>query len=84
MGDTAIRLLVDYGTDITALEPTIFAYADSIASNRKAKLYQSGSIYCWANGKTAKYTVRIFVSTIQFPVIKTIAAGYSHVIGFKK
>src|ERR1700741_3710145 len=35
LGDTAIHMLVDYGTDITAIEPTIFSLADSISPKRK-------------------------------------------------
>src|SRR6476619_3304596 len=34
VGDT-VRLTVDYGTDITALEPTVFADADSILPKGK-------------------------------------------------
>jgi len=37
----------------------------------------------WANGKNATYTVRITVSPVQFPVIKTIAAGFNHVMALK-
>ncbi len=83
MGDSAIHLLVDYGTDITAIEPTIIAYADSIRPSGKQNFSNPVQYTVWANGKSAKYTVRISVSTIQSPVIKTIAAGYSHVFAIK-
>src|SRR5688572_3210817 len=35
MGDTAIHMLVDFGTDITSLEPTVFSTADSISPRGK-------------------------------------------------
>jgi len=83
MGDSAIHLLVDYGTDITAIEPTIIAYADSIRPTGKQNFSNPVQYTVWANGKSVSYTVRISVSTIPFPVIKTIAAGYSHVVAIK-
>ena len=45
VGDTAIRLTVDYGTDISALEPTIFADADSISPTGKQNFFQSCSVH---------------------------------------
>jgi len=83
MGDTAIRLMVDHGTDITALEPTIFSDADSIAPKGKQNFSNPVKYTLWANGKTASYTVRIVVSPVQFPTIKTIAAGFGHIMALK-
>jgi len=83
VGDSAIRLTVDYGTDITALEPTIFAYADSILPKGKQNFSNPIKYTVWASGKSATYTVRITVSPVQFPTIKTIAAGFSHVMALK-
>src|SRR3982751_133286 len=83
IGDTAIHLLVDYGTDITALEPTVFSDADSIAPKGKQNFSNPVKYTLWANGKSASYTVRIVVSAVQFPTIKTIASGYSHVLVLK-
>ena len=83
VGDTAIRLMVDYGTDITALEPTVFADADSIYPSGKQNFSNPVRYTVWANGQSASYTVRITVSTVQSPAIKTIAAGYNHVLALK-
>jgi alpha-tubulin suppressor-like RCC1 family protein len=83
MGDTAVHLMVDYGTNITALEPTLFSDADSIAPKGKQNFSNPVKYTLWANGKSASYTVRIIVSTIQLPIVKTIAAGYSHVLVLK-
>jgi alpha-tubulin suppressor-like RCC1 family protein len=83
MGDTAIRLLVDYGTDITAVEPTIFSLADSISPKGKQNFTNPVQYTLWANGKPHSYTVHISVSAVQFPIIKTIAAGFSHIIVIK-
>ncbi|HEY1870241.1 MAG TPA: hypothetical protein VGG71_04240 [Chitinophagaceae bacterium] len=83
MGDTAIHLTVDYGTDITALEPTIFSYADSIFPKGKQNFSNPVKYTLWAKGKSASYIVRIVISPVQFPQIKTIAAGYSHIMALK-
>jgi alpha-tubulin suppressor-like RCC1 family protein len=83
LGDTAIHMLVDYGTDITALEPTVFTSADSIAPKGKQNFTNPIQYKVWANGKTATYTVRINVSRVQSPMIKTIAAGFSHIFALK-
>ncbi len=83
MGDTAIRLLVDYGTDITAIEPTILEYADSISPKGKQNFTNPVQYTLWANGKSVKYTVHIEVSRVQFPIIKSIAAGFSHIVAIK-
>jgi alpha-tubulin suppressor-like RCC1 family protein len=83
MGDTAVHLMVDYGTDITALEPTLFSDADSIAPKGKQNFSNPIKYTLWANGKSASYTVRVVVSTIQFPTVKNIAAGFGHVLVLK-
>jgi alpha-tubulin suppressor-like RCC1 family protein len=83
LGDSAIHLLVDYGTNITALEPTIFTDADSIAPKGKQNFSSPVKYTLWANGKSASYTVRIVVSPIQAPTVKAIAAGFSHVLVLK-
>jgi alpha-tubulin suppressor-like RCC1 family protein len=83
MGDTAVHLMVDYGTNITALEPTIFTDADSIAPKGKQNFTNAVKYTVWANGKSASYTVRIVVSQVQFPTVKTIAAGFGHVMVLK-
>jgi len=83
MGDTAVHLTVDYGTNITALEPTIFTDADSTFPKGKQNFSNPVKYTLWANGKSASYTVRIIVSPIQFPTVKTIAAGFSHVLVLK-
>src|SRR5687767_6143038 len=82
-GDTAIHMTVDFGTDITALEPTVFSTADSIAPTGKQNFTNPVKYTVWANGKTTSYTVRIQISNIQFPLIKSIATGYSHVMALK-
>ena len=83
VGDSAVYLMVDYGTNITALEPTIFSDADSIAPKGKQNFSNPVKYTLWANGKSASYTVRIVVSSIQFPTVKSIAAGFSHVLVLK-
>ncbi len=83
MGDTAIHLLVDYGTDITAIEPTIISMADSVSPKGKQNFTNPIQYTLWANGKSASYTVSITVSRIQSPVITTIAAGFSHIMAIK-
>ena len=83
VGDTAIRMLVDYGTNITALEPTIFADVDSISPKGKQNFSNPVRYTLWANGSSATYTVTIKVSTVQAPVFTKIAAGYGHVLGLK-
>ena len=83
IGDTAIRLMVDYGTDITALEPTIFADAESIEPKGKQNFTNPVRYTVSANGKTSTYTVRITVSPVQAPVIQSIAYGFSHVLALK-
>src|SRR5688572_28045877 len=82
-GDSAIQLMVDYGTDITALEPTILSLADSISPKGKRNLTNPVQYTLWANGKSVVYTIRITVSTVQFTVVKSIAAGFSHVVAIK-
>lgn len=82
-GDSAIRLFVDYGTDITSLQPTIFVDADSISPKGKQNFSNPVQYTLWANGTSRTYTVRITASSIQFPVIKTIAAGYNHIMVLK-
>jgi alpha-tubulin suppressor-like RCC1 family protein len=81
-GDS-IRLTVDYGTDITSLEPTIFADADSIAPKGKQNFTAPVKYTIWANGKSASYTVHMTVSPVQFPKIKAIASGYAHIMALK-
>ena len=83
VGDSAIRLTVDYGTDITSLEPTIFSDADSVAPKGKQNFSNPVRYTVWANGKTATYTVRIKVSTVQSPVFTKIAAGFSNLLALK-
>ena len=83
VGDTAIRIMVDYGTDITSLEPTIFAEADSIFPAGKQNFSNTVRYTVWANGNSATYNVRIKVSPIQVPVFKTIAAGFGHVMALR-
>ena len=83
LGDSAVHLMVDYGTDITAIEPTILSLADSISPKGKQNFTNPVQYKLWANGKSASYTVRISVSPVEFPVIKSIAAGYSHIIAIK-
>jgi alpha-tubulin suppressor-like RCC1 family protein len=83
VGDSAIRLLVDYGTDITALEPTIISAADSMSPRGKQNFTNPVQYTLWANGKSVKYSIRIEVSRVQYPVIKSIAAGFSHIIAIK-
>lgn len=83
VGDSAIRLTVDYGTDISALEPTVFANADSVFPTGKQNFTNPVRYTLWANGKSASYTVRITVSKIQYPVITTLASGYNHVLALK-
>ena len=81
-GDT-IRVMVDYGTNITSLEPTIFADADSIYPKGKQNFSNPVQYKLWANGQTATYTVRITVSQIQNPVITSIAAGFDNIMALK-
>src|SRR6516164_4221565 len=57
LGDTAIHMLVDYGTNITALEPTVIQYADSIYPKGKQNFTKPVQYTVWANGKSATYTV---------------------------
>jgi alpha-tubulin suppressor-like RCC1 family protein len=83
MGDTAVHLTVDYGTDISSLEPTVIAYADSIFPRGKQNFTSPVSYTIWANGKSATYIVRMKVSTIQNPTVQAIAAGPSHVLALK-
>ncbi|MCU7547893.1 hypothetical protein OCK74_02150 [Chitinophagaceae bacterium LB-8] len=83
LGDTAIKLMVDYGTDITALEPTIFTYADSISPKGKQNFTNPVEYTVWGAGKKATYKVRITVSAVQAPVFTSIVSGYSHVMGLK-
>ncbi len=83
LGDSAVHLVVDYGTDITALEPTVFTDADSIAPKGKQNFTTPVKYTLWANGKSASYTVRIVVSPVQSPTVKTIAAGFGHVMVLK-
>ena len=83
VGDTAIHLMVDYGTDISALEPTIVVAADSIYPTGKQNFSSPVRYTVRANGKEAVYTVRIIVSPVQSPVITAIAAGYNHVMALK-
>jgi alpha-tubulin suppressor-like RCC1 family protein len=83
VGDTAVRLTVDYGTDITSLEPTLIAYADSVFPKGKQNFTNPVKYTVWAKGKSATYTVSIKVSTIQQPVIQTIVSGSSHVMALK-
>ncbi|AEW00023.1 hypothetical protein A4D02_29200 [Niastella koreensis] len=83
LGDTAIRLMVDYGTDITALEPTIIAYTDSIEPTGKQNFTNPVKYTIKANGKTATYTVRISVNPVQSPVVTAIAGGFSHILALK-
>ncbi len=83
LGDTAVHLTVDYGTDISSLEPTVLANADSILPKGKQDFTGPVKYTIWANGKSAIYTVRIRVSTIQNPVAQAIAAGSSHVLALK-
>ncbi|WP_209141976.1 MULTISPECIES: RCC1 domain-containing protein [Niastella] len=83
LGDTAIRLMVDYGTDITALEPTITAYSDSVEPKGKQNFTNPVRYTVTSNGKTAAYTVRITVNPIQSPIVKSIAGGYSQVLALK-
>ena len=83
VGDTAIRLMVDYGTDISALEPTIIADADSIFPSGKQNFTNPVHYTVWANGKSASYAVRITVSKIQSPVITALASGYNHVLALR-
>jgi alpha-tubulin suppressor-like RCC1 family protein len=82
-GDTAIRLMVDYGTDITALEPTILSMADSISPKGKQNFTNPVQYKLWTDGKPVSYKVTITVSPVQSPVIKSIAAGFSHVVAIK-
>lgn len=83
VGDSAIRLMVDYGTDITALEPTIIADADSVVPKGKQNFTNPVRYTVWANGKSSSYTVKITVSTMQFPVITNIAAGNNHIMAIR-
>jgi len=83
VGDSAIHMLVDYGTDITWIEPTIIQYADSMFPKGKQNFTQPVKYTLWANGKSASYTVTIKVSTIQSPVITRISSGSSHVFAIK-
>ena len=83
VGDSAIRLMVDYGTDITALEPTIISGSDSIFPKGKQNFTSPVNYTLWANGKAVTYTVRITVSTVQNPVIKSVASGFAHIIAIK-
>jgi alpha-tubulin suppressor-like RCC1 family protein len=83
LGDSAIHLMVDYGTDITALEPTIISLADSISPKGKQNFSNPVQYTLWADGKSVTYTVRISVSQIQSPIIKSIAAGFSHIVALK-
>ena len=52
IGDSAVYLMVDYGTNITALEPTIFSDADSIAPKGKQNFSNPVKYTLWANGKS--------------------------------
>ena len=81
-GDT-IRLVVDYGIDITALEPTVFADADSITPIGKQNFTNPIRYTVWANGKSSSYIVRINASTVQFPVFTSIATGSSHLVALR-
>jgi len=83
IGDTVIRLMVDFGTDITSLEPTIIADADSVRPAGKQNFSSPVRYTVWAGGKSAAYTVDIKISPVAFPVVKAIAAGYSHVLVLK-
>jgi hypothetical protein len=83
IGDTTIRLMVDHGTDISALEPTIFSDADSIAPKGKQNFSNPVKYTLWVNGKTASYTVKIVVSSVQFPTVRSIASGFSHIMTLK-
>ena len=49
VSDTAIRLMVDYGTDITAIEPTIISAADSITPKGKQNFTRPVQYTLWAN-----------------------------------
>ena len=80
IGDTAIHLVVDYGTNITALEPTIFTQADSITPTGKQNFTNPVTYTVWAKGKAAVYTVRMVVSAVQFPTVKAMATGSSHIM----
>src|SRR5688572_3754549 len=81
-GDS-IRMMVDYGMDITSLEPTILSLADSISPKGKQNFTNPVRYTLWANGSSTSYTVSISVSHVQYPVIKSIAAGFSHIIAIK-
>lgn len=83
LGDTAVHLTVDYGTDITALEPTVLANADSIFPKGKQDFTNPVKYTIWANGKSASFTARIAVSSIQNPSVVAIASGSSHVLALK-
>jgi alpha-tubulin suppressor-like RCC1 family protein len=83
MGDTAVHLTVDFGTDITALEPTVLASADSVFPKGKQDFTNPVKYTIWANGKSATYIVRIVVSAIQHPVVLAMAAGSSHLLVLK-
>jgi len=83
LGDTAIHLMVDYGTNITALEPTLYTDADSIAPTGKQNFTNPVQYTVWGNGKVATYLVRIVVSGVQAPAIKAMAAGSSHIMALK-
>lgn len=83
LGDSAVHITVDYGTDITALEPTILAYADSILPKGKQNFTNPVKYTIWSNGKSASYTIRIKVSTIQQPLVQSVAAGAVHVMALK-
>jgi hypothetical protein len=83
LGDTAVHLTVDYGTDISSIEPTVLANADSILPRGNQNFTSPVKYTIWANGKSVTYTVRVTVSTVQNPVIQAIAAGPSHVLALK-
>ena len=83
VGDTAIKLLVDYGTDITALEPTIIADADSILPKGKQNFSGPVQYTIWTKGKKRNYIVRITRSDVQFPVFTKIVAGYTHLLALR-
>jgi len=83
LGDTAVHITVDYGTDITALEPNVQANADSILPRGKQDFTNPVKYTIWAKGKSATFIVRITVSAIQNPSVVSIASGSSHVFALK-
>jgi alpha-tubulin suppressor-like RCC1 family protein len=83
LGDTAVHITVDYGTDVTSLEPTVLVFADSIFPKGKQNFTSPVNYKIWANGKSATYIVRVAVSPIQNPSVQTIAGGPAHVLALK-